>query len=206
MSDDFSLSDSPQVRPFWALERRRQAVEAARHSGFRRTGGSRDRAGRDRRRAPRGVRAAAAGTGGVRGSRHAAQGRTRAPNAAYARSLCLRISLRIRHQFSGPGLIPAISRHSGERIGASSVISALPLRVVLRGIFRLDPRSSPAACLWLAPGGTVSFHAAAELMTPGLSPGRLSGLAPAAAGNPQRLHHSTAFCHCHSLAAGEPQT
>jgi len=32
------------------------------------------------------------------------QGLPVAPNAAYARSLCLRISLRIRHQFSGPGL------------------------------------------------------------------------------------------------------
>ena len=81
-------------------------------------------------------------------------------------------------------MIPAISRHSGERIGASSVISALPLRVVLRGIFRLDPRSSPAACLWLAPGGTVSFHAAAELMTRDSHPGVRRGLHPLPPGTP----------------------
>jgi hypothetical protein len=47
----------------------------------------------------------------------------------------------------------------------------------------------------------TSIRAAAELMTPGLAPGRSSGLAPASAGHPQRLHHSTA---CTLEAQAEP--
>ena len=45
-------------------------------------------------------------------------------------------------------------------------------------------------------GSCVSFHAAADVMAPGTAPGKLSGLPPAPAGNPQRTIPMRDGCWC----------